>query len=81
MLNKDLIDKQINDTFNKDLENLDYKIIVLDDDPTGTQTVKDLPVYTDRTESLLTDAFKQPNNMFYILTNSRALNALETTYY
>ncbi|SCT96953.1 Uncharacterized protein conserved in bacteria [Mammaliicoccus lentus] len=79
MLNKDLIDKQINDTFNKDLENLDYKIIVLDDDPTGTQTVKDLPVYTDRTESLLTDAFEQPNNMFYILTNSRALNALETT--
>ena len=79
MLNKDLIDKQINDTFNKDLENLDYKIIVLDDDPTGTQTVKDLPVYTDWTESLLTDAFKQPNNMFYILTNSRALNALETT--
>lgn len=79
MLNKDLIDKQINDTFNKDLENLDYKIIVLDDDPTGTQTVKDLPVYTDWTESLLTDAFEQPNNMFYILTNSRALNALETT--
>ncbi|MEB7657974.1 hypothetical protein NGB24_08875 [Mammaliicoccus vitulinus] len=79
MLNKDLINQRVNDTFNKELESLDYKIVVLDDDPTGTQTVKDLPVYTDWTESLLTDAFEQPNNMFYILTNSRALNALETT--
>ncbi|PNZ39273.1 four-carbon acid sugar kinase family protein [Mammaliicoccus vitulinus] len=79
MLNKDLINQHVNDTFNKELESLDYKIVVLDDDPTGTQTVKDLPVYTDWTESLLTDAFEQPNNMFYILTNSRALNALETT--
>ena len=79
MLNKDLINQRVNDTFSKELESLDYKIVVLDDDPTGTQTVKDLPVYTDWTESLLTDAFEQPNNMFYILTNSRALNALETT--
>ncbi|RIL84846.1 hypothetical protein BUY33_05990, partial [Staphylococcus cohnii] len=79
MLNAEIINKRINDTFNKNLESLDYKIVVLDDDPTGTQTVKDLPVYTDWTESLLTDAFEQSNNMFYILTNSRALNTQETT--
>ena len=47
MLNAEIINKRINDTFNKNLESLDYKIVVLDDDPTGTQTVKDLPVYTD----------------------------------
>lgn len=79
MLNAEIINKRINDTFNKNLESLDYKIVVLDDDPTGAQTVKDLPVYTDWTESLLTDAFEQSNNMFYILTNSRALNTQETT--
>lgn len=79
MLNEEVINQRIKDTFNKGLENLDYKIVVLDDDPTGTQTVKDLPVYTDWDEALLTDAFEQPNNMFYILTNSRALNEIETT--
>ncbi|MGN4157060.1 four-carbon acid sugar kinase family protein [Staphylococcus auricularis] len=79
MLDQALIDKQINDQFDKNLNSLDYKIVVLDDDPTGTQTVKDLPVYTEWTEESLEDAFKQSNNMFYILTNSRALNDTETT--
>jgi len=74
-----LIKEQKNDEFNKHLDTFNYKIIVLDDDPTGTQTVKDLPVYTEWSEELLEDGFKQPNNMFYILTNSRALNEEETT--
>ncbi|WP_244943997.1 four-carbon acid sugar kinase family protein [Staphylococcus saprophyticus] len=52
---------------------------MLDDDPTGTQPVKDLPVYTEWSEALIEDGFKQENNMFYILTNSRALNEVETT--
>ncbi|PTI56610.1 four-carbon acid sugar kinase family protein, partial [Staphylococcus succinus] len=51
---------------------------VLDDDPTGTQTVKDLPVYTEWSETLIEDGFNQQNHMFYILTNSRALNEQET---
>jgi uncharacterized protein YgbK (DUF1537 family) len=79
MLNDMLIKEQKNDEFNKHLDTFNYKIIVLDDDPTGTQTVKDLPVYTEWSEELLEDGFKQPNNMFYILTNSRALNEEETT--
>lgn len=79
MLNEKLINEQKNDEFNKNLSSFNYKIIVLDDDPTGTQTVKDLPVYTQWTEELLEDGFKQSNNMFYILTNSRALNEEETT--
>ncbi|MBF7018193.1 four-carbon acid sugar kinase family protein [Staphylococcus durrellii] len=79
MLNDKLINEQKNDEFHKNLNTFNYKIIVLDDDPTGTQTVKDLPVYTQWTETLLEDGFKQPNNMFYILTNSRALNEEETT--
>jgi len=79
MLNDKLIKEQKNDEFNKNLEAFNYKIIVLDDDPTGTQTVKDLPVYTEWSEELIEDGFKQSNNMFYILTNSRALNEEETT--
>lgn len=79
MLNDMLIKEQKNDEFNKNLDTFNYKIIVLDDDPTGTQTVKDLPVYTEWSEELIEDGFKQSNNMFYILTNSRALNEEETT--
>ncbi|SCS63665.1 four-carbon acid sugar kinase family protein [Staphylococcus caeli] len=79
MLNASLISETIGDNFDKNLDEFKYKIIVLDDDPTGTQTVKDLPVYTEWTESLIEDGFKQSSNMFYILTNSRALNETETT--
>lgn len=55
------------------------KWAVLDDDPTGVQTVHDLPVFTDWSEETLRDALAEPGNMFYILTNSRALTAAETT--
>ncbi|WP_436862704.1 four-carbon acid sugar kinase family protein [Staphylococcus caeli] len=79
MLNASLISETIGDNFDKNLDEFKYKIIVLDDDPTGTQTVKDLPVYTEWTESLIENGFKQSSNMFYILTNSRALNEAETT--
>ncbi|RIM79554.1 four-carbon acid sugar kinase family protein, partial [Staphylococcus arlettae] len=79
MLNKNLILEQKQDEIDKGLESLTYKIIVLDDDPTGTQTVKDLPVYTDWSLEYIKDGFQQANQMFYILTNSRALNQEETT--
>ncbi|MFQ3727453.1 four-carbon acid sugar kinase family protein [Staphylococcus equorum] len=79
MLTEDLINQKNNDEIHKQLDDFKYKIIVLDDDPTGTQTVKDLPVYTDWSEDLIEDGFKQENHMFYILTNSRALNEQETT--
>jgi len=79
MLNENLINETIGDDIKKNLDEFKYKIIVLDDDPTGTQTVKNLPVYTEWTESLIEDGFKQSSDMFYILTNSRALNEAETT--
>lgn len=53
--------------------------VVLDDDPTGVQTVHDLPVFTDWSEETLRGALAEPGNMFYILTNSRALSDAETT--
>lgn len=47
------------------------KIIVLDDDPTGVQTVHDIYVYTDWTVESLRKGFAAPEKLFFILTNSR----------
>ncbi len=48
-------------------------LVVLDDDPTGTQTVYDLPVLTEWTIDALHAEFQRGTPTFYILTNSRAL--------
>lgn len=54
------------------------KIVVLDDDPTGVQTVHDVSVYTDWSEEAVLSGFKEENSLFYILTNSRGFTAAET---
>jgi len=54
------------------------KIIVLDDDPTGVQTVQDIEVLTEWDVDLLREAFRQPQTVFYILTNTRSYVAEET---
>jgi uncharacterized protein YgbK (DUF1537 family) len=51
------------------------KVVVLDDDPTGTQTVHNIPVLTEWPVELLTAEFKTHYPAFYLLTNSRALPA------
>lgn len=56
----------------------DKKIVVLDDDPTGVQTVHDIPVYTDWEMESLRQAFSEEPNMFFILTNSRSFSKEET---
>ena len=48
------------------------KVVVLDDDPTGTQTVHDIPVLTEWSHESLERALREPGPGFYILTNSRA---------
>lgn len=53
------------------------QVIVLDDDPTGVQTVHDIPVVTDWEEDTLTDAMDE-NRMFFVLTNSRSFSAEKT---
>lgn len=54
------------------------KIVVLDDDPTGTQTVHGVPVYTHWDRRTLEEAFAETGAMFFILTNSRSFTAAET---
>ena len=50
-----------------------HKLVVLDDDPTGTQTVHDVPVLTTWDVEALQREFAAPGSCFYILTNSRSL--------
>jgi uncharacterized protein YgbK (DUF1537 family) len=49
-------------------------IVVLDDDPTGTQTVHDITVLTTWEEDTLEEMFRLGIPLFYILTNSRAFS-------
>ncbi len=50
------------------------KLVVLDDDPTGTQTVYDLPVLTTWDVPALRAELANDAPCFYILTNSRSLS-------
>src|SRR5688572_30409410 len=49
------------------------KIVVLDDDPTGTQTVHDVPVLTEWSVESLRRELGSDGHCFFILTNSRSL--------
>jgi len=48
------------------------RIAVLDDDPTGTQTVHGVPVLTTWSVEDLRGALRGPSPTFYVLTNSRS---------
>ena len=50
------------------------KVVFLDDDPTGTQTVRDLPVLTRWTDEDVEWALAQDTPGFFVLTNTRSLD-------
>jgi uncharacterized protein YgbK (DUF1537 family) len=50
------------------------RLVVLDDDPTGTQTIADLPVLTSWTVADVQWALQQPTTGFFVLTNTRSLS-------
>ncbi len=56
-----------------ELQRSAYKIVVLDDDPTGTQTVRGVPVLTDWSVEALESELSGEYPAFFILTNSRSL--------
>ena len=68
----------IKKVYQEELTKLNRKIIVLDDDPTGIQTVHDVSVYTDWKQKTIESAFREPNSMFFILTNSRGFTVDQT---
>ncbi len=61
------------------MEGFHKKLVVLDDDPTGVQTVHDVSVYTDWEEESIRKGFEEKESMFFILTNSRSFSVEETT--
>lgn len=56
------------------------KVVVLDDDPTGTQTVHSIDVLTSWAVDDLRQAFLDESKLFYILTNSRSLDTEQAVF-
>ena len=54
------------------------RLVVLDDDPTGTQTIADLPVLTSWSVPDLRWALQQPTTGFFVLINTRSLSETDT---
>jgi Uncharacterized protein conserved in bacteria len=69
---------RVNAMLERELQGLNRKIVVLDDDPTGVQTVHGISVYTDWSLESIEQGFREPQSMFFILTNSRGFIAAET---
>lgn len=72
-------EKQMDKLLAAEINKSNMKIVVLDDDPTGVQTVHGISVYTDWTPESMQAAFAEKNKLFYVLTNSRGFTAEETT--
>lgn len=68
----------VNENLEHAMRAFQKKIIVLDDDPTGVQTVHDIYVYTDWSKESIRQGFQDEKSMFFILTNSRGFTGEET---
>jgi uncharacterized protein YgbK (DUF1537 family) len=56
----------------RQLANDNCKLVVVDDDPTGTQTVSGIRVYMDWSAETLDRALSREDAVFFVSTNSRA---------
>lgn len=68
----------VEEKLQKGLEMFNRKIIVLDDDPTGVQTVHNVSVYTNWSVDSIKAGFAEENSIFFILTNLRGFTSEET---
>ena len=68
----------VQENLQRALTKSNYKVIVLDDDPTGIQTVNGIYVFTDWSIESIREGFDDPHSLFYILTNSRGLTIDKT---
>lgn len=66
---------KVNALYQEALGKQNRKIVVLDDDPTGVQTVHDIYVYTSWDEETMKKGFMDENSVFFILTNSRGFTS------
>lgn len=62
----------------KQVRNSRCKVIIFDDDPTGCQTVSDLPILTEWSVETLKKELANNLTAFFILTNSRSITPKQT---
>lgn len=72
-------ERAVDELLGREIAANNTKIIVLDDDPTGVQTVHDISVYTDWSRESIMAGFQEDRKLFYVLTNSRGFTAEQTT--
>lgn len=77
----DLDSNYLKEKLAESVKNNRKKIIVLDDDPTGTQTIHDVKVFTSLTRENIKHGLSSEDNIFYILTNSRSFTKEQTYEY
>lgn len=70
--------EEIHRIYQEEWKDFGRKVLVLDDDPTGIQTVHDVSVYTDWSEQSLEEGMQKENSLFFVLTNSRSFSASQT---
>ena len=70
--------EEIHRIYQEEWKDFGRKVLVLDDDPTGIQTVHDVSVYTDWSEQSLEEGMQEENSLFFVLTNSRSFSASQT---
>jgi uncharacterized protein YgbK (DUF1537 family) len=70
-------DETLREEIRKHNQDKQHCIVVLDDDPTGTQTVHDVWVVTDWKVETLRRALAEGDPALYILTNSRSMTLPE----
>lgn len=70
--------REVQKLLSREIDKCACKVIALDDDPTGIQTVHDVSVYTDWSLESIRRGFGEKEALFFILTNSRSFTEKET---
>jgi len=68
----ELASESLRETIQQFLNDNRVRIAVIDDDPTGIQTVHDCPVLTTADDTTLERVLGGPSPLFFVLTNSRS---------
>jgi len=69
--------QQLLPAIRRELRDRPRTVVAVDDDPTGTQTVYEVPVLTEWSVDSLTSVLAEPDALVYILTNSRSVSLAE----
>ena len=71
-------ESRIDEELAQALGRLNRRIVVIDDDPTGAQSVHGVYEFTNWSRESFLEGFRDENRMFYVLTNSRSFSQKKT---